>query len=149
MTKGKPWTIEEESTLRDLIETKTPIETIAAKLKRKPDAVYIKCLRLGLTKNTQPAQPTTPDSLLPKELPSIEEALIMLATALKTATTPGLDRTEVQRLQALASLAKTYKEIFADYVDYRGIEKKLLEMEATNNELLERLNQTRNPHPTH
>jgi len=36
MTKGKPWTIEEETELKALIEAKTPIAIIAEKLKKKP-----------------------------------------------------------------------------------------------------------------
>lgn len=125
--KGKPWTIEEETELKTLIEAKTPIELIATKLKRKPSAIYVKCLRLGLTDKPS----ITPSSVpLPEELPSVEETLRKLATALETASTPGLDRVEVQRLQVIATLAKTYKEILADYINYREIEVKLNDMEA-------------------
>ena len=133
--KGKPWTVEEERELRTLIETKAPMETIAAKLQRKPSAIYVKCLRLGLTEKPQ----TTPSSVpLPKELFSVEEALGMLAAALKTASIPGIARAEIQRLQVVGSLAKTYKEILDDYVDYRGIEAKLFEMEEKYEMLLKR-----------
>ena len=51
----------------------------------------------------------------------------MLAGALKAATQPGLNRVEVQRLQAVANISKTYKELLADYVNYREIEAKLAE----------------------
>lgn len=47
MPKGKPWTAEEEATLKALADANTPIDIMAAKLNRKPDAVYVKCLRLG------------------------------------------------------------------------------------------------------
>jgi Tfp pilus assembly protein PilO len=66
---------------------------------------------------------------LPRELPSVEEALKMIAGALKAAIKPGLDRVEVQRLQTVASIAKTYQELLADYINYREIETKLIEME--------------------
>ena len=49
MTKGKPWSLDEESTLKALADANKRIDIMAAKLKRKPDAVYVKCLRLGLT----------------------------------------------------------------------------------------------------
>ena len=45
---------------------------------------------------------------LPEELPSVEEALRMLAGALKAACKSGLDKVEVQRLQVVATLALTY-----------------------------------------
>jgi hypothetical protein len=73
---------------------------------------------------------------LPKELPSVEETLKKLAAALETVSTPGLDRAEVQRLQVLATLSKTYKEILADYMNYREIEVKLNDMEAKYEALL-------------
>jgi hypothetical protein len=67
---------------------------------------------------------------LPEELPSVEEALKILAGALKAASEAGLTRVEVQRLHLIANLARTYKELLADYIDYRGIEQKLIELEA-------------------
>jgi hypothetical protein len=67
----------------------------------------------------------------------------MLAGALKTAVKPGLDRVEVQRLQAVATIAKTYKKILADYIDYRQIESKLKEMEELNARLLKERSQDR------
>lgn len=125
--RGKPWTTGEERELRTLIEDKTPMEAIAEKLGRNPTAIYVKCLRLGLTDKPN----TTPSSVpLPEDLPSVEEALQMLAAALKKASKPGIDKGELKRLQVVGTLAKTYKEIFADYLDYRGLEIRLVELEA-------------------
>ena len=73
---------------------------------------------------------------LPKQLPSVEETLKLLAGALKTAAKPGLNKIEVQRLQAIATIAKTYKELLADYINYRKIETNLKEMEEQNAKLL-------------
>ena len=106
---------------------------MAAKLNRKPDAVYVKCLRLGLTKRPHTLVSTIP---LPKELPSVEETLKKLAAALETAYTPGLDRAEVHRLQVVATLSKTYKDILVEYINYREIESKLNDMEAKYDALL-------------
>ena len=67
MTKGKPWTADQEATLKALVEANTSIYAIAAKLNKKPDAIYVKCTRMGLTQKPQ----TTPSNIpLPKELPS-------------------------------------------------------------------------------
>ena len=56
----------------------------------------------------------------------------MLAAAMKTASTPGLDKSEISRIQAVSNIAKTYKEVLEDYVNYRQIELKLREMEEEN-----------------
>jgi len=61
-------------------------------------------------------------------LPSIEEALKILATALQKAAELGLTKIEVQRLQATTMLARTCKELVADYVNYCEIEKELIEI---------------------
>ena len=111
MTKGIPWTNEEEIQLKKLIEAKTPIEVIAPTIKRTPSAILLKCQRLGLNPSDEVTKTTLP---LPDELPSVEETLKELAGALKAAKEPGLNKTEVQRLHAVATLARTYKEILAD-----------------------------------
>ena len=82
--------------------------------------------------------PKTSSLNIPKELPTIEEALKILASALKASTQAGLDKVEVQRLQTVATLARTYKDFFADYVDYRGIEIELVELKAKYEDLVDR-----------
>jgi len=130
--KGKLWTIEEEQKLRELIQAGDNANLIAAKLGKTEHAVYEKAKRLGLhVIITQSKRKLITSELqLPPELPSIEEALKILAGALQTAAKPNLNRVEVQRLQVTATLARTYKELLADYIDYRGIEAKLVELEG-------------------
>jgi hypothetical protein len=65
---------------------------------------------------------------LPEEMPRIKEALKILCAALKALETPGLDRREFLRLRNIISGVKTYKELMADYVDYRGLEQELIEL---------------------
>jgi hypothetical protein len=144
MTKGIPWTAEEEIQLKKLIEAKTPIDVIASTLKRTPTAILLKCQRLGLVPADQVTKATLP---LPDELPSVEETLKELAGALKAAKEPGLNKVEVQRLQAIATLARTYKEILADYLNYREVEAKLNDMEAKYAALLESKSQSNAPQP--
>jgi hypothetical protein len=81
---------------------------------------------------------------------SVEEALKMLAGALKASIKPGLNRLDVQRLEAVASISKTYKDLLADYVHYRDVERKLKEMEEQNAQLNQALKdiQERTPSPT-
>jgi len=53
-----------------------------------------------------------------------------LAAALLKRAEAGLRKEEVGRLQVVATWAKTYKDAFAEYLDYRGIEERLDALEA-------------------
>jgi hypothetical protein len=64
---------------------------------------------------------------LPDELPSVEETLKTLAAALKGLEKPGLKKDEILRLRGIISGAKIYKELIADYINYRALEAELLE----------------------
>lgn len=133
--KGKPWTKDQEKELRELVESKISLDVIAGKMKKSRDAVIKKCQRLGLEVVGARGYRTTTSISLPKELPSVEETLKMLAGALKMACERGLTKVEVQRLQVVATIARTYKEILADYIDYRGVEAHLLELDRKYEEL--------------
>jgi hypothetical protein len=135
MTKGKPWTIEEETTLKALVEANTPLEIMAAKLLKRPEAVYVKCTRLGLTRKLPD---TSSDIQQPKDLPSVEEILKKLAAAADTASVPGLNRNEIQRLHVLSKLLKDYIDGLGNYMKYSAIETKLNNMEAKYDELLKK-----------
>jgi hypothetical protein len=61
-------------------------------------------------------------------LPSVEETLKTLAAALESLQTFGLDKSDILRLRTIISGAKVYKELLADYINYRGLEAELLEL---------------------
>jgi hypothetical protein len=130
---GKPWTSQEETELKALLEANTNVGEIAVKLNKTPKAVITKCQRLGVGIQTEGYVSTKIP--IPRELPSIEEALRMLAGALKASVKPGLNRLDVQRLQVVSNIAQTYKELAADYAHYREVEHKLLHMEEENAQL--------------
>jgi hypothetical protein len=142
MPRGIPWTTEQETELKTLLNNQTPLDVIALKLGKKPGAVTVKIKRLKLNPTNPEGNHFTDQITLPKGLPSIEAALKMLAGALQTAIKPGLTKIEVQRLQTVANIAKTYKEFAADYARYDQIEAKLLEMETKYEKLLQ---QTKTP----
>ena len=52
----------------------------------------------------------------------------MLVIAMKGLQTPGLSKTEVMRLRCLTQASSVYQAKFAEYVDYRGLEKDLFEL---------------------
>ena len=130
MTRGKHWTTQEETELKALVEANNALHIIAAKLQRTPGAVLLKAQRMGLEIDAAGYSATR--VAMPRSLPSVEETLRMLAAAMKTASTPGLDKSEISRIQAVSNIAKTYKEVLEDYVNYRQIELKLREMEEEN-----------------
>jgi len=112
-------------------------------LGKSPEAVRKKIDRLGLEVVDHKKNSRTTTSLeIPKELPTVEETLKMLASVLNAAMLPGLNKVEVQRLQTVATLARTYKDIFSDYVDYRGIEAELVELREKYEDLVKK-----NPEP--
>jgi len=113
-----------------MVKAGNSFNEISVKLGKSPEAVQIKAKRLGLevvVRKPTDSRTTTSKLVLPVELPSVEEALKMLAGALRKACEANLSKVEVQRLQVVSNLARSYKEFFAEYVDYRGIEAELVE----------------------
>jgi len=136
--KGKPWTVELEKRLRELVDSRDSLEVIASKIGKSRAAIKMKMRRLGLEVVVQKptdSRTTTSNVVLPKELVSAEDALKMLVGALKMACTPGLSKVEVQRLQVVANLARIYSEKLQEYLDLRGLEQRLFELEGKYAEL--------------
>lgn len=73
---------------------------------------------------------TTTNIELPEDLPNVETVLASSAAALKALEAPGLDPNEVLRLKSIISGVKVYKGMLADYLDFRGLEARLFELEA-------------------
>lgn len=62
----------------------------------------------------------------------------MLAGAMRALQTPGLSKTEVMRLRSLIQAASVYQVKFAEYMDFRGIEKEVFELEKKYRDLTKR-----------
>jgi len=137
--RGKQWTIEEEKQLRELVDSGANLNVVASKMGRSRAAIKMKMHRLGLEvvvqEPTDLRTTTTSTVVLPEELVSAEDALKMLVGALKMACAPGLSKVEVQRLQVVANLARIYSEKLQEYLDLRGLEKRLFELEGKYAEL--------------
>ena len=137
--KGKPWTMEEEKRIRQLLAEGKSVRVIARALGKTRDCVRMKVARLGLEVVVQSEnQPRTTTSCLelPPELPSIEYALKLLVAAMEQLRGPGLDKTEILRLRSLIHAATVYQAKVAEFIDYRGIEAKIAEMEERYERLL-------------
>jgi hypothetical protein len=136
---GKVWTLEEETMLREMAQAGEKADVIAAKLGRNRDAVMVKARRLNVRVVGEPlGHTTTSDLKLPPELPTPEEALKVLAAALQASKEKGLDKVEVERLKAVAQLARTYDALLDKYVGYRKIEEELIRLDEKYRELVER-----------
>ena len=143
---GKHWTAKEEVDLKAFVDAKLNINEIAAKIKKTPKAIMIKAQRLDLQLQTEGF--VSKAIAIPNELPSIEEAIKILAGVLKASVEPGLTRNEIHRLQVVAKISKLYKELIADYTHYREIERKLEELEKQNAQLLQTLKEIKERTPS-
>ncbi len=123
MARVKSGRHKKKQNLRALVEANLNVDEIAAKLKKTPKAVITKCQRLGLQLQVKGYVDTAID--LPRELLSVEETAKILAGALKASVKPGLNRLEVQRLEAVANISKMYKELIVDYVHYARCGRKI------------------------
>jgi len=56
--------------------------------------------------------------------------LKVLARVLKSFDKPGLEMSEIQRLQPVVSTIRSYETMFANFMHYREIEKRVVELEA-------------------
>jgi len=128
------WTREQEKELVKLFNEGASIEALAKRYRRSPAAIKKKLQRLGLDVLAAKAE-ITGQLEIPKQLPSLEEVLKIVAAAITKACEPGLGKTELQRLDVIATLYKAYADGLERYVSYRKIESKLLEMEKKYDEL--------------
>lgn len=132
MTKGKPWDIEEIRILRELVDDGKSVDEISRLMVKTLDSIKQKMFDLKLKEKRGDCGTNVFSSSLelPKDLPSVEDSLRTLSAALKALDTPGLDQSEVLRLRGIISGVKIYKEIFADYLNYSELEKRLGELEG-------------------
>ena len=128
--KGKPWTVEEEKQLQDMLRSDKSVRVIAKAMGKTRDCIRKKIARLGLevVVHSESQRTTTTSLQLPSDLPSIEEELKKLSAALTALETPGLEQAETLRLRSIIQGVKIYKELFEDFVDYRGFEAEVLEV---------------------
>lgn len=142
MTKGKPWPADDEKQLKAWFTSGVvDLRVLAFSFDSQysENAIYQKLLDLGLLKEEEDRKKHSSSSTkleLPDELPSVEETLKTLAAALKALEAPELEKSDVLRLRGIIAGCKVYKELFADYVDYRGLEAELLELRQKYAELV-------------
>jgi len=89
MPKGKPWSLKQERKLQRLVKAKLPIERIASELGMTVKSVSMKMWRLGLIEEEERRTVSSTSTCeIPKELFTVEEALLILAKAIKALEQP-------------------------------------------------------------
>ena len=154
MTKGKPWSVDEERKLRELVKSGVSIQGITKVMGKTSDSVQKKVRRLCLkeegtvnfavpsSSSSAPstladsglavaeASPQVPSLVSPVELPTVEEVLIKLAGVLANLEKPGLSRAETARCKAFIAAAEKYEKLYVDYAKYKAIEDRVVELEG-------------------
>ncbi len=135
MTKGKPWSPEDEKRLKDWVSegvNDLGVLSFSFEGKYSKNAIYQKMLDLGLSAREEEAKKTVVSSssamVLPDELLSVEESLKTLVAAMKALETPGLDKSEILRLRTLIQAASVYEVKLARFINYRELEAELLDL---------------------
>ena len=145
MTKGLPWTVEEEIQLKNLMQAKTPISAVAATLRRTPQAIFVKCQRLGIEATGYVNQPHI---ALARRVAQRRRNTQKTRRRTRSSNRPWIKQGRSRAAQVMATLARAYKEILADYLNYREIEEKLNDMEAKYAALFASKNNASQPVPT-
>ena len=119
------------------------VTEIVQLMDKSSDAVKQKLRRLGLKvvtlENDDGSTTSSSELILPDDLPSIEMTLLKLAAAMKALEDPKLTKTDIMRLRTFIQTSTIYQKRFAEYVDYRRNERKVIVMD----ELFERLKKSR------
>ena len=102
------------------------VSQIAAYFDKTEDSIKKKMKRLRLEVVVCQIQRTTTSN--DEDLPSVQDVLLKLSKALEDLETVGLDRSETLRLRSIIQGVKTYKELYADFVNYRALEQKVEEL---------------------
>ena len=93
-----------------MLEAKKPVRVIAKDMGKTLGCVRKNIQRLGIVvaHAENQSRTTTSNLVLTEELPSVEEALTILAAAMKALQTTSLDKTEVLHLRNLIQAASVY-----------------------------------------
>ncbi len=129
------WSREEEAKLLELWKKGvTDFNVLGKELGRKPRAVEMKLIRMGVVVVYKKLHTTT--TVAPSiELLIHEEALKILAGALELLRTPGQDKLELQRLRILVNTIQTYDSVLEKFERWVEIESRILEMDRKIQEL--------------
>lgn len=128
---GTHWSKEEERKLTDMLAAGMSPETIAKELGRSILAVKCKAKRMRRDDDAEgpPLASSLTDKLPSSEILTHEQVLKVLAAALEKGKESGLDSLEINRLNTLANLARTYDSILEKFERWVEIEERIRRIE--------------------
>ncbi len=152
--RGKPWSIEEERLLRQLVEegksfngiskimgksrvsVKNKLYNLELSLKdntyQQNGAVSSLSSKIAIINETPIVDPVNDEVALELKatgpLPSVEQKLRVLDAAMNALEQPGLRAAEVLRLRTIIQAVKVYQPLYADFVHYRALEDEVVEL---------------------
>ena len=135
---GKHWNKKDMKYLREQRAAGKSFGVIAELLGKSEEAIRNKCKRMGLDDNDQENlwSPSSADLPLPAEIPSVETVLKIAVAAMMQLRTPGLSKGEVGRLRSLVHSAGVCQVRIGEYVNYRRIEAKLIDLDEKYERLI-------------
>ena len=125
--------------LRTLLKRKL-LSVIAKKLGVSEEPARAKIRRLGLEEVEQRKNACSSSSelIMSEDLISIENALKKLVASMMALETIGLSKTEIMRLRTLIHTSGLYQHRLSAYVDYRGIEREMIDLAEKYETLVKR-----------
>ncbi len=139
MTRGRRWSHEEETRLREMTEKGMDLESLADAFGRDRDAVRMKLSRMSLKVVLSPPEnsrtTTTSLQVLSREMITHEQALSLLSTVVEALKQPGLNKLELQRLRILVNTVQAYDSALERIEKWDNIESEFASMEKKIDEL--------------
>jgi hypothetical protein len=141
MAKGKPWTIEQENKLRELLHTGKSVEVIAKLFGKTQNAIRQKMIKLELEEKKNFTGLFSSTLKIPDSIPSVETVLKTALAALNALEKPGLSKVEIIRLRSIIQSAAICQVKIAKFINYAGIEAKLIELDEKYENLIQQQRQ--------
>jgi len=129
---GKPWTSEENVTVKRMIEEGASIDEIFSALHgRTAGAVERQVGRLGLGQKFARAEEISLPKIEDAEILSREEALKTLSAAMKRLREGGkTSELEMERLRIIIAAVRNYFTVFDSYEKYAELEERIRRLET-------------------
>jgi hypothetical protein len=138
VTKGKPWSVEDEVKLRDLLKSGMHVSQIAAELGKTVVAVDLKLRRLGLKDDDGRGTVVLSSSSgagVPADILNVEEVARIHSDVIRALMQPNLKPSEVKRLKILEDALWKHRVIAADLAKYKEMERQVAELKRKFEEL--------------
>ena len=141
---GKHWTKKEKKILAEQVAAGKSVGVIAEILGKSEMSIRNMKKRMGLDGGGVEAteSPSSVTLVMPEEIPSVETMLKKAVAAVDALETPNLPKSEVYRLRALVQSACELQRKIGEYMNYRRIEAKLIDLDEKYERLVREMRKT-------